>query len=47
MATSIFLKTVHMWRFKPNRPNHKIVSDFAAGIDPLQVAADFDELLIK
>ncbi len=43
----IFEDGTHMWRFKPNRPNHKIVSDFAAGIDPLQVAADFDELLIK
>lgn len=43
----IFDDGTHMWRFKPNRPNHKIVSDFAAGIDPLQVAADFDELLIK
>ncbi len=43
----IFDDGTHMWRFQPNRPNHKIVSDFAAGIDPLQVAADFDELLIK
>ncbi|MBV6641474.1 MAG: nucleoside hydrolase [Cyclobacteriaceae bacterium] len=43
----IFEDGTHMWRFKPNRPNHKIVSDFAEGIDPLQVAADFDELLIK
>ena len=43
----IFEDGTHMWRFKPNRPNHKIVSDFAAGVDPLQVAADFDELLIK
>lgn len=43
----IFEDGTHMWRFKPNRPNHKIVSDFAEGIDPLLVAADFDELLIK
>ena len=43
----IFEDGTHMWRLKPNRPNHKIVSDFAAGIDPLQVATDFDELLIK
>lgn len=43
----IFEDGTHVWRFSPNKPNHFIVGEFAEGIDPLQVAVDFDELLIK
>jgi len=37
----------HMWRTSPDRLNHHIVAEFAEDIDPLKVATDFDELLIK
>jgi inosine-uridine nucleoside N-ribohydrolase len=43
----IFEDGTHMWRFAPDRPLHHIVSDFAEGIDPLDVAHDFDQLLVK
>ncbi len=43
----IFDDGTHVWRTSPNKINHCIVPEFAEGIDPLQVAADFDELLLK
>ena len=43
----IFEDGTHMWRVAPDWGHHHIVSDFAEGIDPLDVAKDFDQLLVK
>ncbi len=43
----IFEDGTHMWRVDPDRPNHQIIGEFAEGIDPLKVAADFDRLLAQ
>jgi hypothetical protein len=36
-----------MWRINPDNPNHYIIGGFAEGIDALQVASDFDQLLAR
>mgnify|MGYP006283228003 FL=1 len=41
----IFPDGTCVWRFRPNRPDHFVVHDFAEGVDPLKVAADFDTFL--
>lgn len=43
----IFEDGTHVWRSSPNRSNHHIVAEFADGVTGEQVAADFDNLLIK
>lgn len=43
----IFEDGTHMWRFDPDNLKHHIISDFEEGIDPLEVARDFDKLLVK
>lgn len=43
----IFEDGTHVWRTSPNKSNHCIVPEFAEGIDPEKVAADFDKLLVK
>ena len=32
-----------MWRINPNNPNHHIIGELAEGIDPLEVASDFNQ----
>lgn len=43
----IFEDGTQMWRISPDRPNHHIVTEIADGVDPEDVAADFDKFLIK
>ena len=43
----IFEDGTHLWRFNPNNQNHHIIGEFAEGIDPLEVASDFDRYLIQ
>jgi inosine-uridine nucleoside N-ribohydrolase len=43
----IFENGTNVWRRQPNDKRHFIVAEFAENIDPLNVAADFDELLVK
>ena len=43
----IFDDGTHMWRHRPDRPRHQIVGEFAEGIDPLQIASDFDRIMAQ
>lgn len=43
----IFENGTNVWRVAPDIPNHYIIATFAENIDSLQVAKDFDQLLIK
>ncbi len=43
----IFENGTNVWQREPDDPRHFMVAEFAEGIDPLKVASDFDELLIK
>lgn len=43
----IFDDGTHIWRLQPNDPRHFIVGQFKDGVDPKQIAKDFDEYLIK
>lgn len=43
----IFNDGTNVWRLEPDKPNHYIVADFAEGVDPLKVADDFDEYIVK
>jgi hypothetical protein len=43
----IFEHGNQVWRSSPYKVNHYIVPDFAEGVEPLKVAADFDVLLVK
>lgn len=42
-----FENGVNIWRRQPNEPRHYVVAEFAEGTDPVEVAARFDEFLIK
>ncbi len=46
-SNHIFENGTNVWRREPNDLRHFMVAEFADGIDPLKVAADFDELLVK
>ena len=39
----IFEDGTHMWRFRPNNTAQHIIGEFAEGIDPLDIAQDFEE----
>lgn len=43
----IFENGTNVWRVSPNKENHFMVAEFENGIDPQQVAKDFDSYLIK
>lgn len=43
----IFENGTHVWRLEPDNPRHFIIAEFEEGINPLEVAEDFDEYLIK
>ncbi len=43
----IFENGTNVWRREPDNPRHSIVAGFSEGINPLEVAAAFDELLVK
>ena len=43
----IFENGTNVWRMEPDVPNHYIVHTFDEGVDPLKVASDFDQYLIK
>jgi inosine-uridine nucleoside N-ribohydrolase len=43
----IFDNGTNVWRRAPDKPNHFIVAEFAKGVDPLDVARDFDQLMVK
>jgi hypothetical protein len=42
-----YLKDKNYRRLRPNDPRHFIVGQFKDGVDPKQIARDFDEYLIK
>ena len=43
----IFEDGTHIWRFRPDNAHHHLIGGFSEGINPLNVAQDFDELLVK
>lgn len=43
----IFEDGTNIWRLEPDHPNRFIVAEFEEGIDPADVASDFDQFLIK
>ncbi|MPR31877.1 nucleoside hydrolase [Salmonirosea aquatica] len=43
----IFENGTTVWRMEPDDKRHALVNEFAEGVDPLEVARKFDELLIK
>jgi len=43
----IFEDGTQVWRFAPDRPSQHIIGEFAEGVDLADVAADFDNLLIR
>jgi inosine-uridine nucleoside N-ribohydrolase len=42
----VFEDGTHVWRLSPDEPRHHVIGEFAEGVDPLQVAADFDRYLV-
>ena len=43
----IFTNGTNVWRREPDNSNHFIVAEFAEGVDPMDVARDFDQLMVK
>ena len=43
----IFENGTNVWRREPDNPNHSIVAEFSEETNPAEVAARFDELLVK
>jgi inosine-uridine nucleoside N-ribohydrolase len=43
----IFENGTQVWRLEPDNPKHFIIAEFEEGINPMEVAEDFDKYLIK